>query len=414
MVEMSDLVKKCTDMLRVRTDFWLLEDENVEMKVSRYPFDNNKMPVMCQFSEGTSSESYEAYESGNRSIIYYDDGRWFKAKGIGIPRGISRPIYHDKKIYTYQLYGDLDMCHHSAIWGYMEKVDLNCELYGVKETNELGMDIETSGFGEYKKGYYISFKDRRELFNFLKSSKESDRLKKLFGSSILTQLFSFYSFIPSDLRVQELLFVFMFPQIEYMLDTTECKEYVRWLGSSCGYRLRQLHEVDLLHGTWIGDRKAEIGLADVHSNSYTGNHTITEEDTWLVDFDLAKTSKDDSLKDLEKWCLINMENPLFYAGSYLGNEALRMGLAKKNTFREELARQFVDGVNEGYDGEIHYIEKQLRRNMLEKLCKSKQFLWELFKLPKDLIGDIYYIDALMLKTTLKDIDIKKAVNAIQI
>ena len=120
------------------------------------------------------------------------------------------------------------------------------------------------------------------------------------------------------------------------------------------------------------------------------------------------------MKDLEKWCLINMENPLFYAGSYLGNEALRMGLAKKNTFREELARQFVDGVNEGYDGEIHYIEKQLRRNMLEKLCKSKQFLWELFKLPKDLIGDIYYIDALMLKTTLKDIDINKAVNAIQI
>ena len=112
--------------------------------------------------------------------------------------------------------------------------------------------------------------------------------------------------------------------------------------------------------------------------------------------------------------LINMENPLLYAGSYLGNEALRMGLAKKNTFREKLVRQFVEGVNGGYDGEIHYIEKRLRRNMLEKLCKSKQFLWELFKLPKDLIGDIYYIDALMLKKTLKDIDIKKAVNAIQI
>jgi len=410
---MTDLIKKCTDTLRVKTNFWLIEDENTKINVSRYPFEKNKMPVMCNFNEENKNNAFEAYESGNRSIIIFDDGQWFKAKGIGIPKGVSRPVYQNSRIYTYELYGDLEMCHHSALWGFMEKIDLESEVFGATRANELGVDIEPSGFCEHNEAYYISFKDRREMFNYLKSTKERERLQKLLSSPNKTKIYSFYSFIPSDLRVQELLYTFMFPQMEHMLEPEDCKEYVRWLGSSCGLRLKQLHEADLLHGTWIGDRKAEIGLSDVHSNSYTGNHTITEEDTWLVDFDLAQHSQDDSMKDLEKWCLVNMENPLLYAGSYLGNEALRMGLAKKNSFREELARQFEEGVNEGYSGEIHYAEMRLRREMLEKIARSKRVLWEIFKLPKDLIGDIYYIDALVAKKPMNNIDIKKAVNALQ-
>lgn len=401
-------------MLRVKTKFWLVEDENIEMKVSKYPFDKNKMPLMINVNKDVSFESNEAYESGNRSIIFYDDGRWFKAKGIGIPGGASRPIYKDEKIYTYELYDEIEMCHTSVLWGFMDKIAIECELLGAEKCNQLGMDIELSGYGEYKEGYYISFKDRKELFKYLGNTKESNRLKKMFRSSKKTPLHSFYSFIPSDLRVLELLYTFMFPHIEYMLDVENCKDYVRWLGSSCGHRLKQIHEANLLHGTWTEDRKKEFDLYDVYSNSYLGNHTVTEEETYLIDFDLAEHSQDKFLKDAEKWCLINMGNPLFYAGTYLGNEPLKMGLAKKNSFRENLSNIFICGVNEGYASEIYYIEKKLRRKMLEKIAKSKQILWKLFKLPNDLIGDIYYIDAILVKKSLKDIDIKKAVNAIPI
>lgn len=414
---MTDLIKKCTDILRVKTEFNLLEDNEVYLDVKRYPFNKNKMPIMCDYKTEVPFESREGYESGNRSIVLYDDGKWFKAKGIGIPRGISRPIYYENKIFTYKLYGDLEMCHHSALWGFMEKVDLESERFGARKASELDVTIETSGWGSYDKTYYNSYKDRRELFQYLRTTDEDKRLTNLLDSSNITQGFSFYSYIPSDLRVNEILYTFMFPQIKQILNPHECIDYIKWLGSSCGYNLKKLHDGNILHGTWIGDKKADMGLSDVHSNSYTGNHTLTEKETCLVDFDLAQSIPSDArayMMDLEKWCLINMENPLHYAGSYLKNDALEMGLAKKNVFREELAKSFEEGVNEGYSGEIYYIENKIRKSMLEKIAKSKRFLWNLYGLPKDLIGDIYYIDALLLRKSMKDIEIKKAVNSLQL
>jgi hypothetical protein len=206
----------------------------------------------------------------------------------------------------------------------------------------------------------------------------------------------------------------MFPQIKYILDPNECIDYIKWLGSSCGFNLKRLHENNLIHGTWIGDKKGNIGISDVHSNSYTGNHTVSQENTFLVDFDLTSSIQDDNILNLEKWCIINMENPLHYAGSYLKTDALKMGIAKKNVFREQLAKSFEEGVNIGYSGEDYYVEKDLRREMLENICKSKQFLWNMYGLPKDLIGDIYYIDALMLRKNMKEIDVKKSVNSLQL
>jgi len=403
---MSDLLRKCTERLRAKTKFWLLDDQEAHIDERLYPFDHDKIPVMCRFGEQETSQPREAYESGNRSIVFHYNDAWFKAKGIGIPRGVSRPIYEKGRIYSYHLNEDLDMCHRSVLWGFMEKHDLDCELFGAEKSKELGISIDPIGFGVYEKILYITFKDRRQLFQYLKETNEGALASRFSRMSEKTSGYCFFARIPSDLRVQELLYTFMFPEVTGVLDEDNSRDYVRWLGSSCGYRLRQLHNQGVLHGTWIGDRRIQIGLSDVHSNSYCGNHIVEEENTGLVDFDLTEVSQDDSLRKLEKWCLIHMENPLLYAGSYLAEEAPGMGLVRKNPFRERLAKEFESGVEQGYDGEIYAIENNIRRNMLDKLSQTKALMWELYGLPKDLVGDIYLIDASVMKRSGKDQELR--------
>jgi hypothetical protein len=106
-----------------------------------------------------------------------------------------------------------------------------------------------------------------------------------------------------------------------------------------------------------------------------------------------------------------MENPLFYAGSYLGNEPISMNIAMKNIFREKLSMEFKEAIDDGYNYNIYNIEKKLKRSMLDKITKVKQCLWDLYKLPKDFIGNIYFLEHLI---ATKKIDKKEVIEYINL
>jgi hypothetical protein len=389
----------------VKTNYCLIENDNVIVDYKWYPFKKDFMPVMVDFHDNMDRENYVAYESGNRSIILHHNDTWFKAKGIGIPKGISKPIYKNSQFYTYILNNDLEMCHKSVIWGFMEKNDADSEIFGTKYIGDIQNNIISVGYGILENINYITYKDRKELFYNLKKSKESV-LKKLFNYSSKKDAYCFFMKVFSDIRVQEILFPFMFPQIAEILDEDDCKEYIGWLGNSCGRILKILHDNDILHGTWLGNRNMGSFL-DIHSNSYIGNYILDESKIGIVDFDLTEKNNNSNIKEMEKKCLIQMENPLFYAGSFIGNEALEMGLVKKNEFRENLAKIFEAGVDEGYSGNEYYIEMTKRAEMLKDIVDLKDIIWNLYEIPKDLVGNVYYLEYLIKNKEANTSDIRE-------
>ena len=123
---------------------------------------------------------------------------------------------------------------------------------------------------------------------------------------------------------------------------------------------------------------------------------------------LSKPIEKESEKDIEKWALVHVENPLYYAGSYRPNDALNQGMAKKNPFREELAIKFEQAVDVGYlEGPIS-MEKNLKQDTLDQTIKAKKLMWTLYGLPDNLIGQIEYVDYVIFNKKIKPKDFKKA------
>jgi len=394
--------------LRQKTKVWLVDNDYKHFNNHSLPFDNNKVPIMCEFLNDDDYESFDAYESGNRSILFQHDGKWIKVKGIGIPEGITRPMYDEGRIYTYRLNDDPGMCHKHILWGYMQEDEYECELYGASLAEKIGQNIKLIGISSFDDVKYINLKDRVELFRFLNNMKRDDLIDVFKKDGINTSAYSTYFDVPSDIRVGELFFTFMFPNITDLIDPDSIKEYVEWLGSSCGYLLSQFHDAGSLHGTWVGPGYTSLGLLDVHSNSYTGNYLVDYDELTMCDFDLSKPIEKESEKDIEKWALVHVENPLYYAGSYRPNDALNQGMAKKNPFREELAKKFEQAVDVGYlEGPIS-MEKNLKRDTLDLIIKAKKLMWTLYGLPDNLIGQIEYIDYVIFNKNIKPKDFKKA------
>jgi hypothetical protein len=386
------------DALRGKTKVWLLDNDPEYFKDSSL-FDEGKSPIMCDFEEKLELPTFEAYESGNRSILFKHNNKWCKAKGIGIPTGVSRPIYLNGKIFTHQLYNDPGMCHETILWGFMQGSEYECELYGSRKAEELGQNIEIIGSSIYENVYYLRLKDRIELFKKLKGMKKGDLIKNYEKESVKTKAYSAYYYVPSDIRVGELLFTFMFPEVTQLMDPALIVDYVKWLGSYSGGLLKEFHDSGNLHGTWVGPQYTSLGVLDIHSNSYTGNYIVDDERLTMCDFDLSKPIEDASMRDIEKWALINIENPLHYAGSFNQRDALYQGIAKKNRFREELAEIFENSVKSGYDGEPFEVERKTRKEMLQRVTKAKIMLWDHYGLPKSLTGQIDYIDYVISKKT---------------
>jgi len=395
---------KYIDRLRQKTRVWLLNNESRFFGKHSNPFGKGLVPVMGEFVEDEPIQTIEAYESGNRSILFKHDGVWYKAKGIGIPVGVSRPIFRGRRIFTYQLHDDPGMCHKFILWGFMKKEEYQCELFGSERARELGQDIEIIGTSTFRDVRYISMKDRMELFKRLQGTDTKERIDLLSRKNESTSAYSAYYKVPTDIRVGELFFALMFPEVTKLIDPQLISEYVIWLGTTCGLLLRQFHDSGALHGTWVGPKLTSLGLLDIHSNSYTGNYLVGDDRLTMCDFDLAKPVERESEKETEKWALVHVENPLHYAGSYAPKDALIQGMAKKNPFREELARLFKESVDSGYGGEPHGMERKSTREMLHLFVTAKGALWDLYDLPKGLVGQVDYVDHVI---ATKKIDPKK-------
>ena len=397
------------NQLRQKTKVWLIENEQEFFGENSNPFAKNLVPVMGEFLDGEPSNTMEAYESGNRSILFKHEGIWHKAKGIGIPVGVSRPTFRRGKIYTYQLYDDPGMCHRFILWGFMKEDEYLCELFGSRRARQLGQDIEIIGMSAFKNVHYLSLKDRIEMFNILRKTDREELKNLLFNKSERTTAYSAYYTVPADIRVGELFFILMFPEVTKLIDPNQIKNYVKWLGSSCGLLLREYHESGALHGTWVGPKLTSLGLIDVHSNSYTGNYLVGEDCLTMCDFDLAKPIERESEKETERWALVHVENPLYYAGSYAPKDAINQGMAKKNPFREELAKIFEKSVGSGYNKEPWKLERRATREMLGLFVRAKRALWDLYDLPKGFVGQIDYIDHIIVTKRIDPKRIKEMI-----
>lgn len=400
------------DALREKTKCYLINNNSIFMR-DKNQFGELKVPLMCDFFKEEEPISLDAYQSGNRSIVFQSSDLLIKAKGIGIPNGYTRPIYNNKNIYTYKLLNDPNMCHKSIIWGFMDENEFKCELFGVEKAEKLGQNIKLLGYASFNDVYYLKMKDRSELFKKLKSTHIIERLKYFkkksfysFRSVNKTKVFSVFYSVPSDIRVKELLCTFMFPQIKELINESDIMEFTRWLGTNCGLLLREFHDNDVLHGTWLDNTNILPGFLDIHSNSYTGNYLVDEKGLTMCDFDLTKPVEDEKYKEIEKWSLIHMENPLYYSGSYTPIDALNQGIAKKNPFRENLASLFEQSVEEGYEKEFYGVESRWKKEMLNVIVDLKKFFWELYNIPKNIIDVIDYIDYLIATKEIDENELK--------
>lgn len=388
---------------------------------SDYPFPENKLPALCNFLE-TDRESFSAFESGHRSIVFPYKGRWFKAKAIGIPNGVSRPFYHKGRLHVYFLEEQITMGAGDVLWGFLQETEAKNEMWGFKAAEERGLPSPTPvGIGEFDVRI-LTLKDKVKLFNYLNETSRVQILDNFHENSLEGKAYCVFSIIPSDLRVDEILYAFIFPRVERILDPRDCRDYVKWLGSSCAYNLRRHHDEGLFHGTAVTGE-------GFNTNSYSGNHIVGETETYMCDYDLAREIKDEKGKKLEflraqeLFGLLNIMNPLdplsYQTRGMVTMETARTGyrelfsvldsfdpmllvdvfqIQSVKTFRRELADQYKEGVNLGYKGEVYEIERDLRRSMLRKAVLVKEKMWELYGLPKRLkrgISAAAYIDTII-------------------
>jgi hypothetical protein len=289
----------------------------------------------------------------------------------------------------------------------MQEEEYACEKFGATKAKELGQKIELIGSASFNEVYYLNMKDRVELFTKLLNLKLDDLMDLFKNSQKKTKAYSTYYFIPSDIRVAELCITFVFPFVTELIDTENIRDYIEWLGSSCGSLLRSFHDSGALHGTWLGPEYTSLGILDVHTNSYTGNYLVDENNVTMCDFDLSQPIEKDSYKEIEKWALTHIENPFNYAGSYIPKDALRQGIAKKNVFREDLALRFEKSVKIGYNQGLLDLEKKMKKEMLRRIITTKEIMWKLYEIPKDITSQIDYIDQVISSKKIDKNNLKK-------
>jgi hypothetical protein len=291
----------------------------------------------------------------------------------------------------------------------MENDEAESEKFGNCIIKKINLPSFFLGTGYYSNINYTTFEDTQNMFkNLEKTIDEQDILEKFFKDSKKTQgICGFYD-VPSDLRVDEILYGLMFPMVEEIVDSKNCEDYVEWLGLSCANNLRILHDNNILHGTyfvpkWTNDSEYK---RVIHSNAYTGNHVIGEEETWIVDFDLTRYAEGEkkSKFDDEIESLIYLQNPLIY-GEFYRNNSLR------NSFRERLANKFIQGINHGYNKDIFDIENNLKKDMLKKLTHIKKKMWTLYELPKGLTRARDYIEYVIAKKNLSRKEFQKYIKS---
>jgi hypothetical protein len=423
-------VERLLRLLRGRkVVFHLIEGSTSLVDPSLYPFKADEVPLQCILAGGPIS-SIEAYTSGNRSIVQPSLGDlWFKAKATGIPEGSSRPIYTDGGIYTYYLF-DTYIGSGQLIWGLSMVDEAENEISRIAEARELGLSApKPIGIGFYKNVRVLDFKERVELFSMLEKTPEEVLLKRFKDSSRPIEAACMFIDQPTDVRVDEILYGFLHPCIRQVLDPRDCKDFLKWLGSSCGFNLRMHHDADLLHGT-IPKRGGFM------TNSHTANHLVDEKGTYIVDYHMAYRSKDKELKGVEVFFLASVMNPLPRAleaateafgqhkptPDWLSKEDLSSSLIgnyedlwfKPKRLQEEFTDAFLNGVEYGYNRRrTIYVETELRREALLKAAACKKELFQLLGLPKGMQRGVEYVTKPLMTRSFTNEELKASLERIE-
>lgn len=430
---------KIIEILRgKKVEFHLIKGKLFLVNDSPYPFDRNKVPIQCQFIREKEGCRH-AYTSGNRSIIIkLSESIIFKAKGIGIPTGSSKPIYINNQVYTYFL-NQAYIGSGQLIWGFLTIEEAKNEFHWMQRAQELKLPAtKPIGYGIYEKIKTITFSNRFELFEFLKSKNTSEILGMFRAKGESRSAACFFAQEPSDIRVDEILYALLFPKIEKIIDVKECKDYLRWLGSSCAYNLKQHHNHGILHGTIF----RSSGLM---TNSHLANHIVDFEKTWMTDYHMTyriRDRKDEKIIMEEYYCLWHVMNPLPavlqmirarrrrtlfslpeiqaetepYPAFQTWKETMQLyaGVYRPENVYEEFTEALIDGIEYGYNREkIFEVERRLKREMLVKLAIVKRELWKLYDLPEGMQRGVEIVKSLMKLRKIDEDEIKISINSIK-
>jgi len=406
----EELVKK---LRGPKVPFFLVDAETMLLDPGSYPFPSGKAPIQCILIQ-PELEKFEAYTSGDRSIILPHEESWFKAKAIGIPSSVSQPILKNGRIHSYFLTNDR-IGSGTLIWGFSQIEEAENELRWMQKIHDLVPSPKPVGIGIFRNLSVKEFNDRFELFNYLNATDLKLLLQQFSGGSRSMDAASVYCLEPTDIRVDEILYGFISPELCNYLEVTNCKDYLKWLGSSCGNNLRLLHDNGILHGSILR-------YGGVMTNSHVGNHMVNEYSTWITDFHMSQPVSDERFKEIELECLTYVMNPLESAERigktrfmlrdsstpYTLSQRLilnRGSLAAEDFLPsskgEELSMAFVDGIEYGYFGrKISYVETSLRREVLEKAAELKCRLWRMLSLPEGMQRGAATVRELMTRRTL--------------
>ncbi len=414
----EDLVKK---LRGPKVPFILVDAETRLLDPGNYPFPSGKAPVQCILTH-PESERFEAYTSGNRSIILPQGECWLKAKAVGIPSGVSQPILKKGRIYSYFLSNDR-IGSGTFIWGFSQIEEAENELRWMQRIYDFAPSPKPVGIGILRNLSVKEFKDRPELFEYLKGADMNRLLEEFARCSRSMDAASVYSLQPTDIRVDEILYGFISPELGNELDDGNCKDYLKWLGSSCGKNLRLLHDNGILHGS-------VLRYGGVMTNSHVGNHMVNEDSTWITDFHMCQLVSDKRFKQIELECLTYVMNPLESA-ERIGKgrfepRASPMAYAlseppilshisqyvedfRPRSMGEDLSVAFIDGIEYGYfRRKVTHIEASLRTEVLEKVAELKSRLWRMLNLPEGMQRGDAIVRELMVRKGLlvgfKEID----------
>lgn len=271
------------------------------------------------------------------------------------------------------------------------------------------------GIGIYRDVFVLDFKNRRELFDHLNKVGFEDLLEDFLKNSRRMTAACTFCKGPTDIRADEILYPFMLPSIERILDIDDCRDYLKWLGSSCAYNLRLHHDNDIMHGTIPKG-------AYVMTNSHVANHLVGEEKTWMTDYHMAGKAEVRGIQKVEVYCLSYVMNPLPWA------EAIGRAKFMPETFPHGLydrqmpdrspsvmlTTAFMDGIELGYyRRRIFDVEPGLKRDMLRKLVKIKEKMWQIYGIPEGMQRGLEYIPYYITSRKTTERDLNEVMKALQ-
>ena len=385
---------KLLTLLRGKRVSASLLDTHLELiEPSSYPF-KSKTPVM--FDRTSKKPDVLGYISGQRAIVtLVKKGTYFKAKGIGIPVGVSRPILDDGRIFTYYLY-NATIGDGQLIWGLSSVDEALSEVRGLETAGEAGLTpVKPVGLGYFGDVIVIDLKNRFEMFKMLRETSKPELVRMFKEKGRHVEAACVFVSQPTDIRVDEVLYGFLHPGMHEIMETRNCTAFLKWLGSSSGRNLRLHHDAGLLHGTIQKD-------GCFMTNAHSANHLVDEKSTYITDYHMLMKSKDKRLRKLEAFILASQMNPLpwskkaasehfsnprpvvFDIGVDLGSPLSRVmgGWFKPKNHQEKYTEAFLEGIINGYNKRrVMEVESKLKKDALLKSALCKRELLDMLGLP---------------------------------